>query len=446
MSDHSHSHDELEDHDLGLSHDVPQLVAQERKAWGRRGLLGLVGGVGAVALVGCGDDDQASSADSTASESASAQGGPGQPPSGGGAPPQGGMRRRLQRLGRGRRDPRGDRRPLPGRRVERRQRAERERHRAQRPHLVVRLGVRGGRRRAGDGRSSRSTTSTAPTSRRWPARRSTCGTATARAATRCTPRASPTRTTCAASRRPPPTAASSSRRSSRPATTAAGRTCTSRSTSRSTPRPSYSNKLRTSQLAIPEDSCREVYGVVDGYEASVDNFERGHPRHRRRVQRRLLAAARDRDRLGRRGLHVHAQRAGLAPISRVGGCRPPCPKESRRRATAASRTRRSPRSASGRSGSTCTCRSARSAAATATSTPTRSPTSAPRPACPAPPGRRTPAPRSRRSGWPGGCWAAGAGRDRLLRRRHADAAQPGRPRRRPGVRSTASSGWRRAPR
>jgi protocatechuate 3,4-dioxygenase beta subunit len=35
----------------------------------------------------------------------------------------------------------------------------------------------------------------------------------------------------------------------------------------------YSNKLRTSQLAIPEDSCREVYGVVDGYDASVDNLD-----------------------------------------------------------------------------------------------------------------------------------------------------------------------------
>jgi protocatechuate 3,4-dioxygenase beta subunit len=37
---------------------------------------------------------------------------------------------------------------------------------------------------------------------------------------------------------------------------------------------SYSNKLRTSQLAIPEDSCREVYGVVDGYDASVDNLDK----------------------------------------------------------------------------------------------------------------------------------------------------------------------------
>lgn len=88
MSDHSHAPDELEDHDLGLSHDLPQLVAQERKAWGRRGLLGLMGGVGAVALVGCGDDDQAASTStastSTPSESTSTQGDSGQPPSGGG--------------------------------------------------------------------------------------------------------------------------------------------------------------------------------------------------------------------------------------------------------------------------------------------------------------------------------------------------------------------------
>ena len=36
---------------------------------------------------------------------------------------------------------------------------------------------------------------------------------------------------------------------------------------------SYTNKLRTSQLAIPEDSCREVYGVADGYDASVSNLD-----------------------------------------------------------------------------------------------------------------------------------------------------------------------------
>jgi protocatechuate 3,4-dioxygenase beta subunit len=73
-------HDELDDHDLGLSHDLPQLVANERKAWGRRGLLGLVGGVGAVALVGCGDDQSAPT--SSASESTSTQAAPSQTASG----------------------------------------------------------------------------------------------------------------------------------------------------------------------------------------------------------------------------------------------------------------------------------------------------------------------------------------------------------------------------
>ena len=37
---------------------------------------------------------------------------------------------------------------------------------------------------------------------------------------------------------------------------------------------SYQNKLRTSQLAVPEDACRQVYGVADGYDASADNLDR----------------------------------------------------------------------------------------------------------------------------------------------------------------------------
>jgi hypothetical protein len=35
----------------------------------------------------------------------------------------------------------------------------------------------------------------------------------------------------------------------------------------------YANKLRTSQLAIPEATCREVYGVAEGYDSSADTFE-----------------------------------------------------------------------------------------------------------------------------------------------------------------------------
>ena len=79
MSDHGHAPDEIEDHDLGLSHDLPQLAAQQRRAWGRRGLLGLMGGVGAAALVACGTDDE-TTLTSTASETATQ----GQPPAGGG--------------------------------------------------------------------------------------------------------------------------------------------------------------------------------------------------------------------------------------------------------------------------------------------------------------------------------------------------------------------------
>ena len=81
-----------------------------------------------------------------------------------------------------------------------------------------------------DGRRTRATAA-----RRWPAPRSTCGTATATATTRCTPSAPPTRTTCAACRRPTPTASSRSPASSPRATRVAGRTCTSRCT-RASPR------------------------------------------------------------------------------------------------------------------------------------------------------------------------------------------------------------------
>ena len=37
---------------------------------------------------------------------------------------------------------------------------------------------------------------------------------------------------------------------------------------------SASNRLRTSQIALPEDVCREVYDTADGYDASVANLER----------------------------------------------------------------------------------------------------------------------------------------------------------------------------
>ncbi|MCR1782324.1 3,4-dioxygenase subunit beta [Nocardioides carbamazepini] len=67
--------DETDEHDLGLSHDLPRIMA-------RRGLLGLLGGVGAVAaLSACGADDT-----SGPSASATTSG-----PNGQGTPPDGGM-------------------------------------------------------------------------------------------------------------------------------------------------------------------------------------------------------------------------------------------------------------------------------------------------------------------------------------------------------------------
>jgi protocatechuate 3,4-dioxygenase beta subunit len=68
-----HAHDgEVEDHDLGLSHDLPIIVERERRSLGRRGLLGIMGGVGAVALVGCAEDSTSGSGTTTAAASSTA--------------------------------------------------------------------------------------------------------------------------------------------------------------------------------------------------------------------------------------------------------------------------------------------------------------------------------------------------------------------------------------
>ena len=37
---------------------------------------------------------------------------------------------------------------------------------------------------------------------------------------------------------------------------------------------SAGNRLRTSQIALPEDVCKEVYENAEGYDASVDNLAR----------------------------------------------------------------------------------------------------------------------------------------------------------------------------
>ena len=81
---HSHSHDEHEDHDLGLSHDLPKIV--ERHRLGRRGVLSIFGGVGAAAaLVACSSDSATTISDSSAAASAGPGGPGGAPPDGGGA-------------------------------------------------------------------------------------------------------------------------------------------------------------------------------------------------------------------------------------------------------------------------------------------------------------------------------------------------------------------------
>lgn len=78
-----HEGHEIDDHDRGLDHDLPQIVARHERAgiWGRRGVLGLMGGLGAAAVAGCGADSDASSGASSAGD-----GPPGGPPPGEGAP------------------------------------------------------------------------------------------------------------------------------------------------------------------------------------------------------------------------------------------------------------------------------------------------------------------------------------------------------------------------
>ena len=87
MTDHqipaavAHHDAELEDHDLGLSHDLPKIV--ERNALGRRGLLSILGGLSVVAVAGCASDSSSGGATSTTTSSATAEGPGGTPPAGG---------------------------------------------------------------------------------------------------------------------------------------------------------------------------------------------------------------------------------------------------------------------------------------------------------------------------------------------------------------------------
>jgi protocatechuate 3,4-dioxygenase beta subunit len=76
MSEHHHD-DELHDHDKGLTHDLPRIAS---RGYARRGMLGLMGGLGAAAVAGCALGD---SGTEVVSQSSTAPEGPGgQPPAG----------------------------------------------------------------------------------------------------------------------------------------------------------------------------------------------------------------------------------------------------------------------------------------------------------------------------------------------------------------------------
>ncbi|MCW2843925.1 MAG: hypothetical protein JWN22_1841 [Nocardioides sp.] len=84
----SHDEHEIEDHDLGLSHDLPRIVERSRgrslgRSLGRRGLLGLAGGLGVATVAGCalGGNADTTTVSAAAAPSGGAAG-PGAPPGG----------------------------------------------------------------------------------------------------------------------------------------------------------------------------------------------------------------------------------------------------------------------------------------------------------------------------------------------------------------------------
>jgi protocatechuate 3,4-dioxygenase beta subunit len=81
----SHGDDEVHEHDLGLQHDLGTIQRRGFSKMGRRGVLGVLGGLGVVAVAGCASDDSSSASSTTSSSTPSGapSGGPG------GAPPDG---------------------------------------------------------------------------------------------------------------------------------------------------------------------------------------------------------------------------------------------------------------------------------------------------------------------------------------------------------------------
>lgn len=82
MSDHTHEADEVHEHDLGLQHDLGTLERRGFSRLGRRGVLGMLGGLGVVAVAGCASDG--SSGATTATTGAATGGPPGGGPGDGG--------------------------------------------------------------------------------------------------------------------------------------------------------------------------------------------------------------------------------------------------------------------------------------------------------------------------------------------------------------------------
>lgn len=71
--------DEREEHDLGLSHDLPRIIERNQRM-GRRGMLAVFGAAGVAALaVSCGTDDPETTSDSSAPAGGPGQGGAGGP-------------------------------------------------------------------------------------------------------------------------------------------------------------------------------------------------------------------------------------------------------------------------------------------------------------------------------------------------------------------------------
>jgi len=84
-----HDHDEIHEHDLGLQHDLGTL---QKRSLGRRGMLGIFGGLGVAAVAaGCGSDSSGTATTTDASGSAASSqptppdGGPGGGALGGGS-------------------------------------------------------------------------------------------------------------------------------------------------------------------------------------------------------------------------------------------------------------------------------------------------------------------------------------------------------------------------